>query len=72
MLHIVVSDEQARLIGESTDNVEIRDRNGNLLGYVAHGFSEEDIAISRSRAASSQPRLTTPQVLSYLNSLEPR
>ena len=72
MLHIVVSDEQARLIGESTANVEIRDRNGNLLGYVAHGFSEADVAIARSRAVSSQPRLTTPQVLSYLNSLEPR
>jgi hypothetical protein len=72
MLHIVVSDEQARLIGESTDNVEIRDGNGNLLGYVAHGFSEDDIAIARSRAASSQLRLTTPQVLNYLNSLEPR
>jgi hypothetical protein len=72
MLHIVVSDEQARLIGESTSHIEIRDQNGNLLGYVAHGFSEDDIAVARSRAASSQPRLTTPQVINYLDSLEPR
>lgn len=72
MIHIVVNDEQARIISESNANIEIRDRKGNHLGYVAHGFSESDIALARQRAASTQPRLTTLQVLDYLNSLEPR
>ena len=70
MFHITVDDEQAKLISESTSSIEIRDRNGRHLGYVAHGFSNEDIAIAKQRAASMQPRFTTQQVLDYLGSLE--
>ncbi len=42
--HIVVNDEQAKIISESPDSIEIHDRSGKHLGYVAHGFSDEDIA----------------------------
>ena len=72
MLHITVDDEQARLISETAGSIEIRDRNGMHLGYVAHGFSEEDLSIARQRAASIQPCFTTQQVVDYLGSLEPR
>lgn len=68
--YITVDDEQARIIAEGKQNVEVRDRNGNLLGFVAHGFTDEDIAIAKRRMASDQPRMTTAQLLEHLQSLE--
>jgi hypothetical protein len=70
MPHIVVDDEQAKVIAESTETIEIRDQQGKHLGYVAHGFSAEDIAIARRRMASDEPRYTTQQVQDHLRSLE--
>jgi hypothetical protein len=70
MQHIVVDDEQAKLIAEATDTVEIRDRRGKHLGFVDHGFTEEDIALAKQSAASNEPRYTTQEVLEYLRSLE--
>jgi len=70
MQHIVVNDEQARIIGESSDQIEIRDGNGRLLGYVAHGVTDEDIAIAKQRLDSDEPRYTTREVLEHLQSLE--
>lgn len=70
MQHIVVNDEQARIIRQSSGSVEIRDASGSHLGYVAHGFTDEDIALARQRLASSEPRYTTEQVLDHLRSLD--
>lgn len=72
MTHIVVDDEQARVISESAESIEIRDRNGRHLGYVAHGFTDEDVAIAKQRKESDEPRYTTRQVLDHLRSLEPK
>jgi hypothetical protein len=69
MPHIVVDDQQARIISEATESVEIRDTRGQCLGYVAHGFTEEDIAIARQRAQSSGPRHTTQEVLDRLQNM---
>ena len=70
MPHITVDDTQARLIMEAERTIEIRDRHGNHLGYVAHGFSAEDIAVARQRFASDEPRYSTREVLEHLRSLE--
>ena len=70
MQHLVLSDEQARIVSQSSEGIEIRDRNGKHLGYVAHGFSDEDIAIAKQRMASDEPRHTTREVLDHLRSLE--
>ncbi len=72
MLHITVDDDQARIISQAAESVEIRDRSGRHLGYVAHGFTEEDIAVAKQRMTSGEARYTTQQVLDYLGSLEPR
>lgn len=72
MLHITVDEQQAKLITEAAESIEIRDRIGKHLGYVAHGFSESDIAIAKERSQSALPRLTTQQVLNHLASLEPK
>jgi hypothetical protein len=70
--HIIVDDQQAKLISEATESVEIRDSGGKHLGYVAHGFTDEDIAIAKQRLASDEPRHTTREVLDHLRSLEHR
>ncbi|MBW3600303.1 MAG: hypothetical protein KY475_23925 [Planctomycetes bacterium] len=70
MNHIVVDDEAARTIAESSEGVEIRDRSGRPLGYVAPLVSEEEIAIALKRRDSDEPRYTTAEVKVYLRSLE--
>ena len=70
MSHIVVDDEQAKVICEATDRVEIRDPRGKHLGFVAHGISDEDIAVAKQRMASNEPRYTTQEVLEHLRTLE--
>jgi hypothetical protein len=70
MQHIVVDDEQAKLIAEATGTVEIRDRQGKHLGYVGRGPSPEEIAVYRQRIESDAPRYTTAEVLERLRSVE--
>jgi hypothetical protein len=73
MQHLVVDDQQAKLISEAGESIEIRDLQGRLLGYVAqvaHGFTDEDIAIAKARLASNEARYTTREVLDHLQSLE--
>jgi hypothetical protein len=69
MTHIIVDDQQARLIAQTSEFIEIRDRTGQRLGYVAHSFSAADIALAKKRAASNEPRFTTQQVISHLETL---
>lgn len=69
MAQIVVSDEQARIIAETGGVVEIRDREGNLLGCVAQGVSEEDVTLALQSLRSDEPRYSTAQVLAHLMSL---
>jgi hypothetical protein len=70
MTQLVVDDAQAKLISESREGIEIRDRNGNHLGYVAQGFSDEDIVFAEKRASSAEHRYTTQEVISYLQALD--
>ena len=70
MNHIIVDDQQARIISEATGSVEIRDLQGRHLGYVAQEFTDEDIVLAKQRLASDEPRYTTREVLDHLRSLE--
>jgi hypothetical protein len=70
MHHIVVDDQQAKLITEATESIEIRDPRGRHIGYVAHGFTDQDIAAAKDRVGSDEPRYTTQEVLDHLHSLE--
>ena len=69
MQHIVVDDVQAKLICGTPDCIEIRDRNGRRLGYVAHGFTDEDLTLAKQRLASNEPRYSTEELLNHLQSL---
>ena len=70
MEHIIVNDQQAKLISEATESVEIRDARGGHFGYVAHRFTDDDIAIAKQRRASDEPRYTAQEVLDHLRSLD--
>ena len=70
MTQIVVSDEQAKIIVEAGAVVEIRDRQGNLLGCVTQGVSEEDVSLALESLRSDEPRYTTAQALAHLMALE--
>ena len=70
MTQLVLSDEQARQLAETHEAVELVDRQGRHLGYVASGFSPAEIAKAELRAGSSGPWYTTEEVVKHLESLE--
>jgi hypothetical protein len=69
MSHIVLDELQANVVLHAKGAVEIRDRNGKHLGYLVHGFTDEDFRIARERAASDEPRYTTEEMLKQLAAL---
>ena len=70
MTQIVLSDDQAKAVQTATGVVEVRDRQGNLLGYVSPPPSDAEIAEARRRLESDGPWYTTEQVMGHLKSLE--
>ena len=70
MTQIVLSDDQAKAVQAATGVVEVRDRQGNLLGYVSPPPSDAEIVEARRRLESDGPWYTTEQVMGRLKSLE--
>lgn len=70
MPHIILDDEQVRIMAESGEPIELRDRAGKLLGTVWPTVTAEDIAIAKQRLRSDEARYTTREVLDHLKSLE--
>ena len=70
MAQIVLTDDQVRPVRAANETVEVRDRHGNLLGYVSAAPSDEEIAAAGERLPSAGPWYTTEQVLDHLKSLE--
>ncbi len=62
---LLVSDAQAALIRQSK-GLELRDAQGNCLGYVVPLFSADEIELARQRRTEPGPRLTTREVLEKL------
>ncbi len=76
---IILDDDQARTLTEAREAVELRDRRGNPLGMISPlpaatetEFTAEEIAETRRRIDSDEPRFTSRQVLDRLRSLESR
>lgn len=72
MSHITLNTQQARILAAASDPVEIRDEQGNLLGYVSRRTRDEEIALARQRLESNGPWVSTNEVLEHLKSLESR
>ena len=70
MSQIIVSDDQVQTIHTATESVEIRDRHGNLVGYVARPPSADETAEATRRLESDGPWDTTKEVLDSLKSME--
>lgn len=70
MVELVLSAEQARLLAEARESVELVDAQGNRLGFFARRFSDVDIETARKRAAMNQPGRPTADVLQGLRALE--
>jgi hypothetical protein len=70
MPQIILDDEQAKLLASSLKPVEVRDRQGNLLGVIPPLWTEEEVADAKKRLASDEPRYATAEVLEHLCSLD--
>ena len=71
MTYIIINPEQARVIAEANEDVQVRDESGNVLGYASSsGFTSEEIKQIKRDLASDQARYTTKEVLDHLRSLE--
>jgi hypothetical protein len=71
MPHIVLNEEQAKIVATALEPVQLRDAKGYVLRTIPPIWTEEDIAEAKKRLASDEPRYTTAQVLAYLRSLRP-
>jgi hypothetical protein len=71
MPHIVLNDEQAKIVATALRPVQVRDSKGNVLGQIPPIWTEEDIADAKRRLASNEPWYTTAEVLARLHSLKP-
>ena len=66
MVELVVTAEQAKLLANANESVEIVDAQGNRLGFFARFFSDHEVAIAAVRAASGQAGRATGEVLERL------
>ena len=82
-MHITVSEEQAAIIAQAGSNVQVRDPQGRLLGYIKltpgdekHASpgeawpSAEELAKLKARLSIPQQTYSTAEVLEYLRSLD--
>jgi hypothetical protein len=72
VVKLVVNAEQAKVLTEARESVEIFDSKGNRLGFFARPFSDHEIDLARSRAAAGQPAQSTAAVLERLGTLGDR
>jgi hypothetical protein len=70
MVAITLTDEQLKLLAAAAGRVQVRDSNGNVLGFIMPIWSEEDIAEAKRRARSPGLWFTGEQVQARLRALE--
>jgi len=63
MSYIVLNEAQSRVITPATGDVQVRNKDGNHLGYITRGFTAEGIRIARERAESNVTCLSTAEVM---------
>jgi hypothetical protein len=68
MVQIVLSTEQAKVIQQAVDGIELLDPDGHPVGIVTTGFTAEDLRTVRQRMASNEPGLPLEQLLERLQS----
>ena len=70
MTRLVLTPEQARVLADAKEVVEVCDPDGHILTMIEPSvFSAEEIDEATKAADSNEPRYTTDEVLKYLRSL---
>jgi len=72
MFHLVLTAEQARLVTESANGIEVRDPQGRPLG-VLHLLSAEEAALiekAKQRLKSPAPRIPSARVQAMLKKFD--
>jgi hypothetical protein len=69
MSHIVLTEEQARIVTQSAGPIEVRDREGKIVGCLPSAQEQAIIAEAKRRLASDQPRYPAHVVESRLRKL---
>jgi hypothetical protein len=72
MAHIVLTEEQTRILAQAQEPVELRDAHGQPVARIVR-FSPEEmemIARARKNQAAGGPRVPSAQVRSHLQRLE--
>ena len=72
MPQIILTDEQARILREAKEAVEVRDPLGRILSFLQPMDSLDAEAVARHRNTRNQPRETVPaaKVQAHLRRLE--
>ena len=70
MVQIVVTAEQAKLLEQSHEAIEIVDEQGNRIGYYTQPFSESEIHEAKRRSETEKGGRTTKEVLERLSNLD--
>ena len=73
MPEIVVNDQQAQIIFESQDPVQVRDGNGRVLGFIArmpNGDESVEIREMLRRMQTEHRSFSTEDVIHHLRSLD--
>jgi hypothetical protein len=70
MTQIILSEEQARIVSEARELVEILNPRGDVLARIEPPQLLEEIAEAKRRLASAQPRYSAQQVHARLQALE--
>ncbi len=72
MPHIVLTEDQARVVASATESVEVLDPQGRILNFLTpiSRLMAETIRECKRRMASSEPRIPVEQVRAHLSKLE--
>jgi uncharacterized protein YmfQ (DUF2313 family) len=71
MKHLVLNDEQMKVLVEAETQVEVRDSGGHLVGYLRFaGFTAAELEDAKRRLASPGLCFTGEQVQSRLQALQ--
>jgi hypothetical protein len=72
MNHIILTEEQARVVSQTTDSVELRDPQGRTIALVKamNPLLMEAILECKRRHASSEPRIPSADVQAHLQKLD--
>src|SRR5262245_15560662 len=72
MPHIVLTEDQVRVIAKATESVEVRDAQGRIHAFLQPLDPEEAaiIAEAKRRSRQSGPRIPSAQVHAHMQKLE--